>query len=330
MIDFREFKEKYQKVEVPEYPNSVLEAIPEPFVSVRVSTYMHSKYIKECLDGILMQKTSFAFEILIGEDQSSDGTREICIEYAKKYPNQIRLILHKRENNIHINGRPTAKFQGIYTSYLCRGKYYAVVEGDDYWTDPKKLQKQVMYLENHPDCSFTCHDVEIVYEDVPEVFPFQTVWTKNEIYFPDVFNHHFVSFLSIIYRRSMLSNPPAWFSKAVVGDIPLVLVLAHQGYGYYFTEKMGVKRKNPGGVTQDPLRQKTDMAPLFYFIYKNIHNYTEGKYKSLTFLRLAGYERAFARESLIGFKLVPLIKYLILAFYHEPNFLFKKFLKVEP
>lgn len=328
-MNFQEFKEKYQKVEVPEYPNSVLDAIPEPIVSVRVSTYMHAKYIKECLDGILMQKTSFPFEILIGEDQSSDGTREICIEYAKKYPNQIRLILHKRENNIHINGRPTAKFQGIYTSYLCRGKYSAVVEGDDYWTDPEKLQKQVMYLENHPDCSFTCHDVEIVYEDVPEVFPFQTVWNKNEIYFPDVFNHHFVSFLSIVYRRSMLSTPPAWFSQAVVGDIPLVLVLAHKGYGYYFTEKMGVKRKNPGGVTQDPLRQKTDMAPLFYFIYKNVQEYTDGKYKYLTFPKLAGYERSFARKSFAKFHLKTFFKNSFLAFYHEPDYLFKKIFRIK-
>ncbi len=326
-MNFQEFKDKYQKVEVPEYPNSVLEAIPEPFVSVRVSTYMHAKYIKECLDGILMQKTSFPFEILIGEDQSSDGTREICIEYAKKYPNQIRLILHKRENNIHINGRPTAKFQGIYTSYLCRGKYYAVVEGDDYWTDPEKLQKQVMYLENHPDCSFTCHDVEIVYEDVPEVFPFQTVWSKSIINFEDAFHHHFISFLSIVYKRNALSSPPSWFSQAIVGDIPLVLVLASHGYGYYFQDKMGVKRKNPGGVTQDPNRKKVDSRPAFYFIFKNIHNYTKGKYRSITFPKLAGYERAFAILSLKEFKLISFFKFAFLAIYHEPGFLIKKFFK---
>ena len=99
-MNFEEFRNKYQKVPVDEYPNTVLKDIPKPMVSCRVSTYMHAPYIKQCLDGVLMQKTEFPFEIVIGEDESNDGTREICIEYAQKYPDKIRLFLHSRENNI--------------------------------------------------------------------------------------------------------------------------------------------------------------------------------------------------------------------------------------
>jgi glycosyltransferase involved in cell wall biosynthesis len=326
-MNFEEFLDKYQKVPVPEYPNKVLEVMPEPILSVRVSTYMHAKYIRQCLDGILMQKTSFPFEILIGEDQSSDGTREICIEYAEKYPNQIRLFLHCRENNIKINGMPTPKFQGTYTNYKSRGKYLAVCEGDDYWSDPEKLERQVTYLENNPRCAFTCHDVDIVYEDVPEVFPFQRVWSKNVIEFEDVFNHHFIPFLSLVYRKQLINDLPDWFSKTIVGDIPLGLILSYHGYGYYFFEHMGVKRKNKGGVTQDPNRKRVDTRPAFYFIFKNIHNYTEGKYISITFPKLAGYERAFAIMSLKELKLISFIKFAFLAIYHEPGFLIKKIFK---
>ena len=83
-MTFEEFKALYEKVPVEEYPNNVLQAINSPLVSCRVSTYMHAPYIKQCLEGILMQKTIFPFEIVIGEDESYDGTREICIEYAKE------------------------------------------------------------------------------------------------------------------------------------------------------------------------------------------------------------------------------------------------------
>src|SRR6476469_1008437 len=104
-MNFDEFKEKYQKVPVDQFPNSVTE---HPLVSVAVQTYQQNAYIRDCLEGILMQKTNFPFEILLGEDQSTDGAREVCIEYAKKYPDKIRLFLHRRENNLKFNGNFTA------------------------------------------------------------------------------------------------------------------------------------------------------------------------------------------------------------------------------
>ena len=93
--------------EVMEYNSKVSK---KSLVSVVVVTYQHEKYIRECLDGILQQKTNFPFEIIIGEDQSSDGTREICKEYADKYPEKIRLFLHSRENVIYINGNATGRY----------------------------------------------------------------------------------------------------------------------------------------------------------------------------------------------------------------------------
>lgn len=118
----------------------------EPLVSVCVQTYQHADYIKECLEGILMQKTDFAYEVIVGEDASSDGTREICKEYAARYPDKIRLFLRSRNDVVHINGKATGRFNLIENLNASRGEYIALCEGDDYWTDPFKLQGQVNFM----------------------------------------------------------------------------------------------------------------------------------------------------------------------------------------
>src|SRR5699024_4437306 len=102
-MDFEDFKSSYQKFPVEHYPNS---APYNPMVSVCVQTYQHGYYINECLDGIVMQETDFSYEILLGDDGSTDGTRESCVEYAEKYPDKIRLFLHNRENNIKVGDQP--------------------------------------------------------------------------------------------------------------------------------------------------------------------------------------------------------------------------------
>ncbi|MGJ8648962.1 MAG: glycosyltransferase family 2 protein [Opitutaceae bacterium] len=147
-MEYPEFIEKYQKIPVEEYPNQVIETSPEPMVSCVISTYRHASYIRQCLESVVNQITDFPFEVCVGEDASDDGTREICIEFAERYPERVRLFLHSRENNIKIDGVPTGRFQGIYTKYQCRGKYIATCEGDDYWIDQRKLQMQVDAMES--------------------------------------------------------------------------------------------------------------------------------------------------------------------------------------
>lgn len=136
-------------------------------MSVHVSTYQHVDFIRDCLDSALMQETDFPFEIIIGEDESDDGTRKICKEYADQHPEQIRLFLHRRENNIAIHGRPTGRFQFMYSYYVARGKYIATCEGDDYWTDPMKLQRQAKSMNKIQGCSLSFHGWK--YNDSNEV-----------------------------------------------------------------------------------------------------------------------------------------------------------------
>ena len=151
---FSDFLATYQRKPVIEHPNNVLVAIPKPKVTVWMVTYNQIKYFGQTMDSVLMQQTNFDFEIVLGDDDSNDGTRELCIEYANKYPDKIRLFFHNRANAIKIAGdRPNPNFQGVYNWQHCRGEYIATLEGDDFWTDPLKLQKQVDFLDAHPDYS---------------------------------------------------------------------------------------------------------------------------------------------------------------------------------
>lgn len=126
---------------IPCQETSDVSSLPhDPLVSVRIVTYNHEPYLRRCLDGVLMQQTKFPFEIVIGEDCSKDRTREICFEYQKKYPDKIRVLW--AEENVYKRGGNQAR-----TLYHCRGRYVALLEGDDYWTDSLKLQKQIDLIQ---------------------------------------------------------------------------------------------------------------------------------------------------------------------------------------
>jgi len=125
-----------------------------PIVSVCMITYNHENFISEAIEGVLMQKTNFPIELVIGEDCSNDNTRKICQHYAEKYQNTIRLLPSERNLGMMPNFIRTLK--------ECNWKYIALCEGDDYWTDPYKLQKQVDFLEANPKMSAVVHPSKII------------------------------------------------------------------------------------------------------------------------------------------------------------------------
>lgn len=129
----------------------------EVLVSVIMLAYNHEKYIQKSIESIISQNTTFNYEIIIGEDCSSDKTREICIQYQSKHPEKIKLILHESNQGLI----------GNYKNLLneCRGKYIAVCACDDYWTDNQKLQKHVDFMEQNEDTVVTYHDVKTIDED---------------------------------------------------------------------------------------------------------------------------------------------------------------------
>lgn len=284
-MNFEEFKAQYQKVPVEEYFNQVPD---KPMVSVCVQTYQHAPYIRECLEGILMQVTDFPYEILLGEDESTDGTREICIEYAQKYPDRIRLFLHHRKNNINILGSPSGRFNSMNNFYSSRGKYIAMCEGDDYWTDSNKLQYQFDYLESHVDYSLHLHSVKYYQEGINNFISTQSFKPlhNNEYSIKDVIfqSGRFRPTCSMFFLKDKLFPLPQWYYESAVGDLPMCLILASRGKIYRSDQTMGVYRVQSSNSWSRKLTDSNKYFKQNYFavlqIFDRFNQWSDYKYRS--------------------------------------------------
>ena len=134
----------------------------DPLVSIRCMVYNHEPFLRQCLDGFVMQQTTFPFEAIVHDDASTDGSAAIIREYAEKYPDIIKPI-YETENLYSKHDGSVIRIMDA--AMHPASKYIALCEGDDYWTDPHKLQLQVDFLESHPDYSFSVHDVKVWEED---------------------------------------------------------------------------------------------------------------------------------------------------------------------
>ena len=218
----------------------------QPLVSICCITYNQVQYIRRCLEGLLIQKTSFPFEIIINDDCSTDGTAEVIKEYASQHPHLIFPIYHAE--NEYSKG-----VRGMFATFCfpkARGKYIAMCEGDDYWTDPLKLQHQVDFMESHPDYSLCFHNAMILNERVEvkeRIHSFcyfkgdQTISTERLI------EDWCIPTASILFRKS--SYDQVEFPRFFSGDYTLELALASVGKLHYIDRYMSVYRLNNGGVS---------------------------------------------------------------------------------
>ena len=219
----------------------------DPVVSICVQTYQHAAFIGQCLDGILMQITDFPFEIIVGEDDSSDGTREICKSYAEKYPDKIRLFLRSRSDVHYVNGQATGRFNFTQNYKAARGKYIAFCEGDDYWTDKNKLQMQVSFLESNPDFSLTHTNVNHVDKD-GNVTLHAPLNYKEVMVHEEVAGAITVQLLTIVFRKDALPDFPPEFYKVFNADFFLSALLSEKGKVRFFNVVTGCYRKHEGGI----------------------------------------------------------------------------------
>ena len=220
----------------------------EPLVSVFMITYQHASFIKEAIDSVLMQKVDFAYEICIGEDGSTDGTRELCVEYAKMHPDKIRLFLRNRSNPARSAFTAPYMFNTASTFDACRGKYVALLEGDDYWLHPHKLQSQVNQLEAHPALAASCHYTLAVAENKPwagGIIPDHAVdcFSVEKVLRRDIVNMHTSTWL---LRRG---KPMQWevFRSSFFGDYPLIVWTMLQGEAQVLPRIWSMYRNHPQG-----------------------------------------------------------------------------------
>lgn len=218
-------------------------------LSVSLITYNHAPFIGQAIESCLQQVTDFDFEIVIGEDGSTDGTREIVQDYAARHPGRIRAFYRRREDVVYINGRPSGRFNFMETLKACQGEYVALLEGDDYWTDPHKLQRQVDYLAAHRDCAFCFHPGSLVDEKGAELKSKQCYAAKKEKYdLEDFLRARFFPWTcTVVFRRALLALPD-WFVEAPAGDFPLHALNLQHGYAGMLDENMGAYRIHGGGI----------------------------------------------------------------------------------
>lgn len=257
-----------------------------PLVSIVCITYNHEQYIKQCLDGFFMQKTNFEYEVLIHDDASTDKTADIIRSYEKKYPSIIKPI-YQLENQ-YSKG---VKLGNLLYS-LASGKYIAVCEGDDYWTDPLKLQKQVDFMEVNPDCSLCFHASKSIRNNDPGDFILKrpkTIPQTNKFEMKDAIlgGGGFMATNSMLFHREYIQDRPAWMEKTPVGDAPLMLLLASKGKIGYIDEVMSVYRIMSSSTSwsasmQDRTRRKTHHYAILE-MWDNFDDWTEKKYSSIIF-----------------------------------------------
>lgn len=233
-----------------EFPNEV----PlDPVVSVVVITYNHVGHIAQALDSILMQRTSFSVEICIGEDGSTDGTREICVEYAKKYKDKIRLFRRSAEGKIYICGVKTGRRNALQTRRATRGKYIAILEGDDFWIDPDKLQKQYELME--ADDRLPMVAARCLYwdsEGSSEVRPYHYHgnWAKYQDLVSTKIHPHTSTYF---VRKNAVEKLPQWTTEVLQGDLAFVLALCMEPGGcVIMSDVVSVYRMHVQGMSGKP------------------------------------------------------------------------------
>lgn len=223
----------------------------DPLVSIRCLVYNHEPYLRQCLDGFVMQKTTFPFEAIVHDDASTDGSAAIIREYAEKYPDIIKPI-YETENQF--SKHDGSMHRKIEAAVHPKSIYIALCEGDDYWTDPHKLQIQVDFLESHPDFSLTVHEYTEWDEKKKTYRPHQIRLLKDtkedltltlDDYATGVF---FTKTLTSVYRRAALQDSK--FSQySSKFDMTLFYALMTQGKCRLFNRVMGCYRIQPNSVT---------------------------------------------------------------------------------
>ncbi len=215
-----------------------------PLVDVTIATYNHEKYIAHAIESVLAQQTEFPFRILVGDDCSADNTQSIVRGFAESHPGKVETLLYSRHTGMDHPDRV-----GIRLLNSCTARYVALLDGDDYWTEPHKLQRQVDFLESHPDCALCFHNVTAVYEDgsrppyakcAPDTKAFHSL--------DDVLAGCRFHTSSVLFRRELLGTLPDWFHRVLNADWVIYVLLTQHGLAGYLNQSMSVHRIHTAGV----------------------------------------------------------------------------------
>lgn len=203
--------------------------------SILMLTYNQERYIDEAIRSVMLQQTSFPFELVIGNDASTDRTSEICRKWKEKYPDKI--VLLDRKENLGIQKNYTQTYAA------CQGEYVALCDADDYWCHKKKLQRQVDFLDTHPDYAICFHRVVNYYEG-DGTKSLSNGGQKTETDIIDLACGNYITNASVVFRNKVFGDVPEWFNQTVLCDYAFHMLTAQYGKIHYMRRPMTVYRKH--------------------------------------------------------------------------------------
>lgn len=264
-------------------------------VSIVCNTYNHELYIRDALDSFLSQKTNFPFEILVFDDASTDKTANIIRSYEEKYPDIIKPVYQT------VNQYSLGLMPGKQNRERATGKYIAICEGDDYWCDCNKLQKQVDYMESHPDCTFCFTNGYVKYGNneinkTRQIVP----WDKNAKFKKNVFDldvgeveqFGFIPTCSFLFKNNidMLAVSP----NAFQGDTYLKISMTNAGYAHFMDEPMVVYRRgvqnSATAVWQKNIKYYVKQCDSFIVLFSDLKNILDNKYSNVMKMRICQWK----------------------------------------
>lgn len=217
-------------------------------VSVIIVTYNQEKYIDEAIRSVVLQNFNYPYEIIVGDDCSTDKTIERCLKWQEKYPTLIKII--RRDKNI-----------GIQRNYMdtynhCQGEYIAICEGDDFWCSKHKLQRQVEYMDTHKNCNICFHRVINYYITNNSKSLSNGKGTKIDSDINDLAKSNYITNLSVMYRRNVVNKLPEWLTEIASPDYVIHMLHASTGYIHYINTPMAVYRQHINGIWGSNIKEK--------------------------------------------------------------------------
>jgi glycosyltransferase involved in cell wall biosynthesis len=291
----------------------------KPLVSVHLLTFNHAKFIRQSIESVVNQQTDFPFEIIIGDDHSTDGTSQIVDEYQTQYPDLIKVVRGKT------NGGPQPNSIRILKN--CRGKYMAALEGDDYWIDPLKLQKQVDFMEQNPDFAvcFTNTRVEF-FENNEEPYLLNSDIEKDVFELKDLIAETEVWFMgtaTLFYTMSSIFPVQPWFYKTKSGDIPMIMLAARHGKIKYLSDVTAAYRRHAAGASNTDHKDDAVFLENRIMMYGNLDKDTGYKFHDKFKRNLGGWHYLLLNskqyKGLYFKKLGVTAKYISLMYPNIPN-----------
>ena len=259
-----------------------------PLVDVNLVTYNHEKFVARAIESVLEQQTNFVYRLIIGDDCSTDDTRSIIRDYAQQYPERIQLLFVSEHRGIEHKDRV-----GIEVLRLSTAKYVALLDGDDYWTDPNKLQRQVDFMERFTGCSLCFHNAEMFYDDGSQPPKRLRPQDQKEIStVEDILAGTVPLPCTVLFRNDLLILPET-FHEVTNADWMMFALLAEHGHVGYINEVMAAYRMHSEGIWSGRTRQQQLREHIK--TYKTIDEHLKFKYRRVIANRIAALNEQHAR-----------------------------------